>query len=345
MKFKFILGVDMSKDWFNFCLMNAQFDIFWESQIDNNPDSIFSFLTALSQRNELLDTQTTLAQVVLVMEHTGLYVNHLVNAYLGKGGPLTLVHASKVSDLLGGKQKWDEKTDQMDARRLAEYGFRYSDKLELWKAKDHTLVKLQALQRQRTRLINVLNILEVPVKESIDFASAALSEMLVNNQKASVIVLKNDLKNVENQLKQLIELDPHLKQLFKLITSVPGAGPVIAREVIITTSAFKDFLPTQAKKYARYVSVIPKDKQTGKSKRRKKTSKRGNKNLRSLLTMGATALIGHHSDLGLYYTRKRAEGKEHFSVINAMRNKLILRIFAVVRNQVMYEKNLNLSIN
>ncbi|MCG8330357.1 MAG: IS110 family transposase, partial [Chitinophagales bacterium] len=38
------------------------------------------------------------------------------------------------------------------------------------------------------------------------------------------------------------------------------------------------------------------------------------------------------------------EGKEHMSVVNAIRNKIILRIFAVVRNGVMYEKNLNHSL-
>ena len=61
--------------------------------------------------------------------------------------------------------------------------------------------------------------------------------------------------------------------------------------------------------------------------------------------MGATSLIGTPSDLGRFYTRKILEGKQHFSVINAMRNKLILRIFAVVRNQIMYDKNLNICLD
>ena len=43
-----------------------------------------------------------------------------------------------------------------------------------------------------------------------------------------------------------------------------------------------------------------------------------------------------------YYYRKMAEGKKTFSVINAMRNKIILRVFAVVRNKKEYVAHLNL---
>ncbi len=60
--------------------------------------------------------------------------------------------------------------------------------------------------------------------------------------------------------------------------------------------------------------------------------------------MGATSLIGTKSELAIYYNRKIKEGKAHFSVINAIRNKMILRIFAVVRNQTTYQKNINLCL-
>jgi transposase len=345
MEFKFILGVDISKQWFNFCLMTAQFEILWEGEIENTPEPIFRFLKKLSQRVEVVNAKAKLADIVIVMEHTGIYVQHLVKCYLSKGGRVSLVHASKVSELLGGKQKWDEKTDVLDARRLAEYGIRYKDKLALWQAKEHTIVKLRVLQRQRSRLIDAMNLLEVPVKESVQFDSLAVSELLKTNQEATIMALKNDLKNVEKQLQNLIESDAGLTQLFTLITSVPGVGPVIAREVIITTSAFKDFTPRQAKQFARYAGVTPKDKQSGKMKRSRRTTKRGNKKIKSLLTMGATSLIGTRTDLGLYYQKKIDEQKKHFSVINAMRNKLILRIFAVVRNQVTYEKNMNMCLD
>jgi len=275
------------------------------------------------------------------MEHTGIYVQHLTNCWLSKQGRLSLVAATKVSEQLGGRNGWAEKTDELDARRLAEYGVRYSDQLRLWQARKQNLELLRGLHTQRKRLHEVLKILQVPVKESIEFDCAQLSTTIRDNQLKSINALKSDLKKVEKQLKELIQNDPELNRLFELITSVDGVGPVTAREVIIATEAFCKFTPNQAKSFARYTGVVPLKKESGKIKRKAKTSKRANKKIKTVLTMGATSLIGSFSDLGIYYTRKIEQGKPHFSVINAMRNKLILRIFAVVRNQIIYDKNLN----
>ena len=341
MEYKCIMGIDMSKEWFHYCLMSPKFKIICEGKIDNHPDAIFQFIVQLLKQEQIKGIE----DLLMVMEHTGKYVQHLVNGWLSKGGLLSLVHATKVSELLGGQLGWEEKTDELDARRLAEYGIRYCDKIELWQAKNHTLEHLQRLHRQRTRLIEAINILEVPIKESIEFDSAAISENLRNNQLASLEALKNDLENVEKQLNELIQSDSRLKQLFKLITSVEGVGPVTAREVIIATSAFNKFAPTQAKPFARYSGVVTRKKRSGKMKKRDKIPSRANKKIKTVLTMGAISLIGTSSDLGRFYGRKIQEGKPHMSVINAMRNKLILRIFAVVRNQIMYDKELNLNTN
>ena len=44
-------------------------------------------------------------------------------------------------------------------------------------------------------------------------------------------------------------------------------------------------------------------------------------------------------DLQEYYIRKVAEGKNKMSVLNAVRNKLVLRIFACINQDREYEKN------
>lgn len=341
MEFKFILGIDMSKEWFNYCLMSTSFEIICEGEIENQPDVIFQFISKLMKRKEF----TSIEDILLVMEHTGIYVQNLVRGWLSKGGLLSIVPATKVSDLLGGQLGWEEKTDELDARRLSEYGIRFRDKIELWQAKSHTLELLQRLQRQRRRIKDVINILNVPMNESIDFDSASIYETLKNSQAASITALKSDLKQIEKQLKELIETDPLLDELFKLITSVEGVGSVTAREIIIATQAFTKFTPQQAKSFARYSGVVTRKKRSGKMKKRDRIPNMVNKKIKTVLTMGATSLIGTASDLGFFYERKMKEGKAHFSVINAMRNKLILRIFAVVRNHVMYDKNLNLNID
>lgn len=342
MEFKFIMGVDMSKNWFNFCLMNKLFDIVWEGRVENAPEAIFSFLSQLSQHPKV----DGLVDIILVVEHTGIYVKHLVRCWLSKGGRLSLVPATKVSDQLGGQQGWEEKEDPIDARRLAEYGHRFSDKLKLWQAQGHTLEKLQHFQRQRERFQQVLKMLQVPVKESQSFDVEHISSSLIANQQATIEALKNDLKRLDQKLHELVQDDAYLAHLFDLMTSVEGIGAVTAREILIATGGFTTFKPNQAKAFARHTGVVPLKRQSGKSvKKRTQISKRANKRLKTLLTLGATSLIRQKSELALYYHRKKQEGKHHMSIINAMRNKLILRVFAVVRNQVMYEKNLNICLD
>ncbi|KOP35676.1 transposase, partial [Flavobacterium sp. VMW] len=49
------------------------------------------------------------------------------------------------------------------------------------------------------------------------------------------------------------------------------------------------------------------------------------------------------NDLRKYYIRKVDEGKNKMSVLNAVRNKIIHRVFAVIKNQIHYQKDLVLS--
>lgn len=64
-----------------------------------------------------------------------------------------------------------------------------------------------------------------------------------------------------------------------------------------------------------------------------------NRKLKTLLHLCAMAAIRFNEDMKHYYERKVGEGKNKMSVINAVRNKLIHRIFAVVRDQRMYVEN------
>ena len=64
-----------------------------------------------------------------------------------------------------------------------------------------------------------------------------------------------------------------------------------------------------------------------------------NKNIKTLLHMGALAAIKKPGDIQDYYLRKVAEGKNKMSVLNAVRNKLVLRIFACVNQNRAYENN------
>ena len=136
----------------------------------------------------------------------------------------------------------------------------------------------------------------------------------------------------------MINQDPELKRLFGLITSVNGVGKVTATQIILTTNEFKDI--KEAKKFACYAGVAPFIKESGMHKGKARVSHMANKKLKTLLHLAAMVAIQHNQELKVYYDRKvNQEKKNKMSVINAIRNKLILRIFACVKQDRMYEKN------
>jgi len=53
--------------------------------------------------------------------------------------------------------------------------------------------------------------------------------------------------------------------------------------------------------------------------------------------MCALVALGYNQDLKAYYERKVSEGKNKMSVINAIRNKLIHRVFTCVNENRKYE--------
>jgi transposase len=58
--------------------------------------------------------------------------------------------------------------------------------------------------------------------------------------------------------------------------------------------------------------------------------------MKALLSNAATSAIVHDSQTKGYYDRKIGEGKTYGNVINAVKNKIVARIFAVVRCQTPY---------
>ena len=76
-------------------------------------------------------------------------------------------------------------------------------------------------------------------------------------------------------------------------------------------------------------------------KGRSKVSHMANKKLKTNLHMGSLSSVRLDEGLKAYYERKVAEGKNKLSVLNAVKNKLIARVIAVVKRERPYEKNYN----
>ena len=115
------------------------------------------------------------------------------------------------------------------------------------------------------------------------------------------------------------------------------AEQITAANVLVTTNEFLNI--KEAKQYACYAGVAPFKDESGKIKRRQKVSHKANKKMKKLFHLLAMSAIRMKGEMKMYYERKLAEGKNKMSVLNAIRNKIILRIFSCVKNKRYYEKN------
>ena len=80
-----------------------------------------------------------------------------------------------------------------------------------------------------------------------------------------------------------------------------------------------------------YAGVVPFSNESGTIKKRDRISPMANKTLKKLLHLAAMNAVRYNQELKEYYIRKVAEGKNKMSVLNAVRNKLVHRIYAVVK--------------
>ena len=115
--------------------------------------------------------------------------------------------------------------------------------------------------------------------------------------------------------------------------------------MIVEANAFKGF--DNARKFSCHAGVAPFEHTSGSSvKSKNNVSHKAGKSIKSLLHMAALAAetIKKTGDLQEYYLRKVAEGKNKMSILNAIREKLILRMFAVIKENRMYENEYKLKL-
>lgn len=126
-----------------------------------------------------------------------------------------------------------------------------------------------------------------------------------------------------------------MQSSLKLLCSIPGIGLVTAVALILTTNNFTAF--NDSRKFASYCGVAPFEHTSGTSIRgRTKTSHLANKRIKALLSNGAASAIQSDEELKTYFHRKLDEGKPKMVVINAIRAKLINRIFATINRGTEY---------
>jgi len=329
METQYILGIDISKK--TFCAaLTTDGSGMYEVEVENNTTAIKGYFQELKEKFRFSHEQ-----LIVCMEHTGIYCLPLLD-YLTKNKIKVCVEPALQIKQSQGMTRG--KNDKVDAKRIALYAYKNRQELRYWRPQRVSVQKLKALLVLRERLVKTKTQMETPISETHEYIDESIRKVIIKNCRGSVNAIAKDIVKVEKEIRALVESDTQLKEQYELVESVPGIGMITALNVIISTDEFQRI--TEARKFACYAGVAPFESQSGISKRgRPKVSKLANMTLKKLLHLAAMSAIQYCEELKAFYLRKVAEGKNKMSVINAVRNKLISRIFACIKNKRKYQKD------
>lgn len=327
MKDNYFVGIDVSKETLDISVVQLNREIFY-LRVPNSVHGLKQFFKSCPN-------QIILDEAVFCMEYTGIYNFYAIEFLTERKAHIWLESANKIKKTLGLQRG---KSDKVDAFRIAQYAFKNRDDIKLWESPRQAVKGLKKLITMRARLVNIKKVIQVPIKENSGFSSSKEAKVERKMFSRTLKAVQQDLTQIEKSILTLIYNDEQLNRIYKLITSVAGVGSIVAANMIVITNEFKSF--SNAKKFACYSGVAPFEHTSGKSvKGKTRVSHLANKNIKALLHLAAISSIRFTGELKTFYNRKVELGKNKMLVLNAIRNKIIHRIFAVVRDGVYYEKN------
>jgi transposase len=327
-KFKHFLGIDVSKEYFDAVVI---LDGNKEKTIHNQFVNDYKGVKALCKW--LKEQGASSENTLVCLEHTGMYGKLIIKYLMIYNFSLWVEMSLKIIRSIGVQRG---KNDKVDAGRIAYYAMKNVEEAVIFNAPRKEVDKIRNLLSLREKLITTKASLLRNVKElkSFDLEIAKFSEKLQNN---TIKGIDLDLKSIEKQLDKIINEDENLSKIFTIATSITGIGKVTALFLICFTNEFTMY--STPRQLACYAGVVPFEHTSGKSVRSKpKVHYMANKKLKKQLHMCALSAVTSDPELKNYFNRKVEEGKSKMLVINNVRNKLVHRLCACIRENKMFEK-------
>lgn len=329
-KYVVFIGIDISKSWIDVCpSRNGQKKDMPHQRFDNDTKGFKQMIRFIRDHAKCYQVK---GQWLFCMEHTGVYVLPLCRFLERQGLDYVLESALQISKSLGIRRG---KSDKADAADIARYLFLHQGEVKPYRLLSDTLLKIKNLLRLHDRLTKSHVAFETAAKELEGFSGKDLNKAVSQVSAQAMSNLKTQLSIVDQYILELIKSSEELHRLYLLVTSIKGVGFIIGANLLVYTNGFQSF--STARQFACYIGLAPFGHSSGTSvKRPDKVSNLANKRLKALLSNGAMSAIRYDPEIKAYYLRKIEEGKNPFLVHNNVKNKLVQRIFAVVKRGTPY---------
>jgi transposase len=315
-----IIGADLSK---------RTIDLFCYShlRISNNNVGFLQMMKWLKEQN------IKTSEVIIVMEHTGLYSYCFENFLFKHSIGFTKVPALEIKNSMGMVRG---KSDKMDAKRIAAYGLDRRNKLIIEPVSSKELQRLRLLYTARQRLVRHKAALLNASKEYNNIGLTA-NDPVMQSQIRLIKSFEKEIAKLQTQMDAIVNSNPSLKQNQCLLQSIKGVGKVLSIATIIKTRNFTRF--ATARKFACFCGTAPFEDSSGTTIKKTKVSHLADKTMKTLLDLSAKNAIQYDKELREYYLRRLEKGKSKMSTINIVRNKILYRMFAIVKRGTPFVEN------
>lgn len=268
----------------------------------------------------------------IVMECTGVYGERLCH-YLYHAGYFRLVVEAPAAIHRVFKPSLG-KNDSVDSQQIAEYAWRFSDRLRFWKPKDEAIEDIDtylALREdavcERTAKKNRLKAFK---------RKQRLPEHAQQMIEQQILQLTDNIKDCEKRITALIEMHPELLKTYQLLTTIPGVKMLLAANLLVSSQGIPDTFNPRT--LAKHLGIAPLEYQSGSSiYRTPRSAGYGNHRIRKLLRLAAQSLCTYRQQFQSYYKQKLAQGKAKSLILNNVSNKLVKIICAVSKNNQPYD--------
>jgi transposase len=302
------IGIDIASKTFVSTIFNSKKSI--TEEFDNNLEGYNYFVCWLKKHRVKTNSS------IVIMEATGVYTEELCHYLYKNEYDVCVENPLKVKRAFGISPK---KTDIIDSKRIAEYGFRFLDQIKLWQPPQEIIEEIKELLSLRENLVKQNTANKNRLK--------ALKKKVIQNKlsvkliKELIEMIESKIKEIINELKRLVIINKEIGFNYINLISIPGVSLLLASEIIGLTDNFNK--TKDPREIASYLGISPNEHSSGTMTKKPKSAGYGHSRIRKLLYLASCSIKNHNKEFRNYFNRKVLSGKHKGLVLNNISNKII----------------------
>jgi transposase len=314
------LGIDVSKDKLDVHLLAGGNP--FSATFPNRKPGWRSLVNWLKPRN-----QATALHVCL--EATGRYGEGVTAFLHERGYAVSVVNPARIQGYAISRLSRN-KTDQVDAALIADFCRAQHADLPLWTPPDPAQSHLQALVRQLDDLDKMRQ------QERNRLQAGQSAPTVLKRIGDHIAFLDTQIEAVKQEIDQLIDQHPDLKQQRDLIASIKGIGNLTAVKLLAEIRNLADFDSPQ--QLVAFAGLNPRQHRSGSSVHGKsRISKVGCAAIRAALYMPAVSAKNTNPVMQPLVQRLEQRGHCKMSIVVAVMRKLLHLIFAILKSGLPFD--------